>query len=249
MCQRNGRQVYISATRIKTFKDCKFKFNLKYIDKKTATDTPPPFVFGVGNAVHKLAQTYTLLKKNQKEDELKKEILHWLGRFNLSNQYYYNVLEQYKTVKNYMNPFLEDQSDDKCSAARETKINTHWFSDYWFYGYIDLKVVYDDRVIVTDYKSSKEEDDHTLQLGIYAYDTAHRNGRQFCDVETHIVYTKLGKVVKKTFTKSEVKDVLIDVADTIRASEKADSWPKQTNQYCDFCEYYSYCKPFGDEDE
>jgi len=239
----NRTQVYISPTRIKMFLECKFKFKHKYVLKTRPTNVIPPHVFGPGQTVHKLAQFYDASKFNQPESDKETEIRKYMRENRLEDLFYNSISEQYEVVIGYLKPFIEAKERGEIKLNKETKINTHWFGDYWFYGYADLRAQWPDKTIITDYKSSKSEGNHDIQMAIYAYSTAQSLKVPFEKIEINILYTKLNKKVVRVFKASEVKEILRNVACVLRDESKEEEYPKSPNQFCSNCEYYSLCKP------
>jgi CRISPR/Cas system-associated exonuclease Cas4 (RecB family) len=240
----NRPQVYISPTRVKTFLECKFKFQQKYKLKTKPSNITPPHVFGPGNTVHKLAQHFTSDKLNSSEEARKIEISKTIKEYGLDEKMFFNsISDQYDEVIKYLTPFLNDSLNEKARLGREKKININWFGDFWFYGYIDFRAIYDDRAIVTDYKSSKREDNHDIQLAIYAYATSKELGKSLEEIETNILYTKLKKTVVRKMGFEEVKENLRIIADVLKQERDSKDWKKQPNQYCENCEYFTLCKP------
>jgi ATP-dependent exoDNAse (exonuclease V) beta subunit len=237
-------KIYISPSRIKTYKDCPYKFKLKYILQTPPSDVIPIHVFAPGQTVHSLAENYCFIKKGEEERIIEEDVKKQMKVNKLDDMFFNSIKKQYMSVRKFINPYLEDEDSGKCIIAKEVQIKQPWFSNYVFYGYIDLRIKYNDKIVIVDYKTSKEEGDHDLQLAVYAYCTYKSFNLPLDKIESIVYYTKKDFAVKKTYSDSELKKEFLKIVDVLERSKKDKKFLKSVNEYCENCEYFTNCNPY-----
>jgi RecB family exonuclease len=244
---KHGR-VAISPTRLKTFKECPAKFYFEYIIKSLKLPVAP-FVFGPGNTIHKLADNYVTFKYYEKpisQEEEEKSINNLLKENKLDNTYYQRVYTEYHNIITFLEKFTKDPN--VALIKSEKKIDTEYHDKYYFFGYIDLRVYYKDGSLkIIDYKTSKEEGNHDIQLGVYAYAVAKAEKIPINKISCGVYYTQFNEYQEVSYDKDKLKEIMMQVEIMLRESEQATTFKKQKNQYCPFCSHRDTCSAIKEE--
>jgi CRISPR/Cas system-associated exonuclease Cas4 (RecB family) len=231
------------------YKECQAKYYFEYI-YKALKNTIPPEVFGPGSILHKLADEYVSLKiyKNDlnpvKEEQKIKEMIEYEKLdYTLFKE---RITKEYKNLKSFLNVFL---FNDKVSTVTpEAKMSVLYRDDYNFFGYIDLKVLWKDGTLeIVDYKTSEEKDDHSLQMGMYAYGIARNNKIPVSNIVTGVYYTRYNEYETQKWDKEKLKEVIMEVEKILRQSEKQNTYKRCPNKYCVSCQYKNVCDTTDDK--
>ena len=238
--------IAISPSRIKVYQTCKAKYYFEYV-YKALKSTVPPEVFGAGNVLHSLADKYVSYKYYKNEQPLTEEeytIEYLINQQKLEKTVRPRIETEYKNIKEFIKKFAFDENVKDLEP--EKKISTPYRDNYYFFGYIDLKVIYkNDDIVIIDYKSNEEKGDHDVQLGIYAYSIAKKAQLPLSKVKTGVFYTKFNEYEEQTWNKEELKKVIFEVEKILREAETATEFAKQPNEYCHLCAHRDTCKSWN----
>jgi DNA helicase II / ATP-dependent DNA helicase PcrA len=129
---------------------------------------------------------------------------------------------------------------------------------YRFYGLADRVDVYDDGVVITDYKTNKDaipSEKRALQLGFYALalqskgyvvkslvmDMLKLDKPIIMDVEGDTVVARVGCNKLSNFSLSELRAKIVGLCDSIKNDYENGFLVAQDENACRFCQYKFYC--------
>lgn len=233
-----------SHSRIETFKNCQYRYKLKYIYKlKTIPDQAPDNALYVGTALHKGA-----------EINAKQAIKEYF-----QNYYVINDLIINEAIKlEILIPKLKDILTDINIYAQEYRISTTKFI-----GFLDLITKNDDGTVdIFDFKYSNNIQNYleSDQLHVYKYFLEQKgfkarklgfifipktNIRQKQDEDLYKFRKRLFEIVKESQIQIvEVKynpNKVIEFFDNIIDVHETFEYKKNPTHLCDWCEYKNYC--------
>ena len=246
MSLSNGK-VIISPSRVKMYKECQAKYYFEYVYKALKNSISPE-VFGPGSILHKLADEYISLKlyKNDLSAKAEEEkIAEMIAYEKLdADKFTDRIKKEYLNLKNFLNGFLFN--DDVLRVVPEAKISVPYRKDYNFFGYIDLKIMWKDGTVeIIDFKTSEERDNHSLQMGIYAYGVAKKNDIRVSKLVTGVYYTRFDAYESESWDMQKLKGTILEVEKILRKIEKQTSYKKMTNKYCCFCQHKGTCESWN----
>lgn len=233
-----------SHSRVECFKNCQYKYKLKYIDKlKTIPDQAPDNALYVGTALHKGA-----------EKDVKQAIREYFN-----NYYIINDLIVNEAIKlEILIPKLKDILIDINIYAQEYKVLISKFI-----GFLDLITKNDDGTVdIFDFKYSNNIQNYleSDQLHVYKYFLEKKgfkvrklgfifipktNIRQKQDEDLYKFRKRLIEIVKKSQIQIiEVKydpNKVIEFFDNIIDIHETFEYRKNPTRLCDWCEYKNLC--------
>ena len=226
------------------FKNCQYKYKLKYIDKlKTIPDQAPDNALYVGTALHKGA-----------EKDVKQAIQEYFN-----NYYVINDLIVNEAIKlEILIPKLKEILTDISIYAQEYKVITSKFI-----GFLDLITKNEDGTVdIFDFKYSNNVQNYLQsdQLHVYKYFLEQKgfkvrklgfifipktNIRQKQDEDLYKFRKRLIKIVKKSqiqiievnYDPNKVIEFFDNIINTYEVSE----YKKNPTRLCDWCEYKNLC--------
>ena len=224
-----------SYSRVETFKQCPYKFKLKYIDHlETLRNQDFNNALYLGTCLHKTLETDF--------ETAKKEFY--------KNYYISNTLLENELIKIENIVKLIDLPNGKHEILIE---------DDFYKGYIDF---IDSENNLYDFKYSNNINNYleSGQLHIYKYFYEKIYGKKINNLY-YLFFPKTFIRQKKTETLEQYRVRLLETIQSLKVTkikieydeEKVNEFfktieninkdfPKQTNKYCEFCEYYNYCK-------
>ena len=226
------------------FKNCQYKYKLKYIDKlKTIPDQAPDNALYVGTALHKGA-----------EKDVKQAIQEYFN-----NYYVINDLIVNEAIKlEILIPKLKEILTDISIYAQEYKVITSKFI-----GFLDLITKNEDGTVdIFDFKYSNNVQNYLQsdQLHVYKYFLEQKgfkvrklgfifipktNIRQKQDEDLYKFRKRLIEIVKKSqiqiievnYDPNKVIEFFDNIINTYEVSE----YKKNPTRLCDWCEYKNLC--------
>ncbi len=224
-----------SYSRVETLKQCPYKFKLKYIDHlETLRNQDFNNPLYLGTCLHKTLETDF--------ETAKKEFY--------KNYYISNTLLENELIKIENIVKLIDLPNGKHEILIE---------DDFYKGYIDF---IDSENNLYDFKYSNNINNYleSGQLHIYKYFYEKIYGKKINNLY-YLFFPKTFIRQKKTETLEQYRVRLLETIQSLKVTkvkieydkEKVNEFfktieninkdfPKQTNKYCEFCEYYNYCK-------
>ncbi|MEY8001186.1 AAA family ATPase [Clostridium sp. Mt-5] len=233
-----------SHSRIECFKNCQYKYKLRYIDKlKTIPDQAPDNALYVGTALHKGA-----------EINVKQAIQEYFN-----NYYVINDLIVNEAIKlEILIPKLKEILADINIYAQEYKVLTSKFI-----GFLDLITKNDDGTVdIFDFKYSNNIQNYleSEQLHVYKYFLEKKgfkvrklgfifipktNIRQKQDEDLYKFRKRLIEIVKES--QIQIVEIpydpnkVIEFYDNIIDIHEVSEYKKKPTRLCDWCEYKNLC--------
>lgn len=210
-----------SFSKISTFKNCKYQFKLRYIDK---IPEPKNTALVKGNKIHKALET---LDTSKLEPELKQ----------IANNFINSELGQniFNKVSVNETRILLDSKAEPSSVYKESE----------FVGYIDKIIINNNHVELIDFKTGKYKDliyqDFT-QLILYALYVLQKYPLEF--VRLRFVYVEHLKENVLDFNKNSVNVYKTKLLNDIQEIENCKEYVKNPTRLCDWCGFKNICKPF-----
>jgi putative RecB family exonuclease len=246
-----------SHSRLSTFEQCPFKYQLRYIDH-IDPDFKQSIEGFLGNKVHDtLEWLYNHSEKQTIDSDqvIKYYIENWNKDFNtqikivkqdLTAEVYFN-----KGLKFLINYFLKNKPFEDGTIATEKKIfiNLDKEGSKKLIGYIDRLVHNKEANIfeVHDYKTSgsiksQQELDNDRQLALYSI--AIREEFNPSDVYLKWHFLDFNKTLTSKRTLEQLEQLKQDLIKLINKIENETDFPPQPSILCNWCEYQSKCDMF-----
>lgn len=226
-----------SYSKINTFENCPFKFNLIYNLRKE----PPSFETiesHLGRVVHSALENLYNQKLKTKEDLL----IYFDQNFN--DQDKINIKgDDFRSIGREL---LSDYYDEVYKQDRSKTVETEYriedeIDDYTFVGIIDRISLLKHKVIINDYKTGKYiEDPKNLQSAIYVLlldPVIPKN----LEIETNWYYLRHKMNLKAVFTKSELEDAKKKILEKIQEIENTTEFLQNKGNLCPWCEFRNLC--------
>ena len=245
---------YLSATRLKTWQECRLKWYFRYIERIEVPATPPQFV---GRLVHRVLQEYNLNRwrgQPASPDDLhpvftelwpdQPEGLDWEGKEALCRHQAWQILEHY--IAN--TPMPPDEKPEAVEVAVERDLEA--------YGLPPLKGVIDlvrGGGVIVDFKTSARSPDpllaghlHQTQLGCYALLYREATGRTEGGFELHhLVKTREPKLVvtaMQPLDRNQIGQLVRLMESYVNGVESEDYLVPSPGQHCAWCDYLPQCR-------
>lgn len=225
-----------SYSRISTYDKCPKKFYYKYIEKvQVDTDNP---IFERGKYIHLLLEHYP----NQPEFEFK-----------------------FKQVKNEQNNII-NIINTTCSTDKKIKYlfsndvmlcreKQFYLDDNFkpctedeqrFNGVIDyVGKTEDDKMIIVDWKSGNTTKHASFdQLRLYSI-WGFEKFPELNTIKLFLYFIEQNKVFYEEINRDELKVIKTEIRRKINTIENDTTYECKMHKNCEYCEYYSQCKPFN----
>ena len=234
----------LSPSKIQTYDDCPLKFKFQYVLR---IPTPPKTYFGMGTAIHAVAENMTKLQRDGKEptEELALEILE--KRWDTSSYRNQRTKEgqEKDQSKEMVRTYLEwAKQNPNTPVDVEPKFEIK-LNDVTVSGKIDrVEKTPDGDYEVVDFKTgsaykTKNTIKEDIQMNIYALGTEKLYGK--IPKKTSLFYIKSNKIVPHFIEEeklNEFKEKLNEKIDSI-FNEEFDAKPEY--QKCSMCDYAPIC--------
>ena len=254
-------EVY-SHSRIETFKQCRYKYKLRYIDK-VKVKVPTTVEAFMGSCVHSaLEWLYNTIKEfgrtPSKEEMLNRYISEWnnnwsddilIVRKDTSREDYQRKGEMLlaKYYERY-SPF-----NQRRIVEVETKERIRLSDEHGYHIRIDRLDVKGDTCYVCDYKTSsrlktQEEADKDMQLAMYALWVKQHLGS--CSRVKLVWYLlPFNREVVSERSDEELEEAKRKTEEAIKMIESATDFSPNPSRLCDWCEYKELCPLFSHKSE
>ena len=239
----NKDELRLSASKIKTYKDCPLKFKFSYVMEAPTKARP---YFDLGTAVHAVAEHLTKLQMEGTEptEELAFEILskEWnANSFQSETQENQSKEKAKEMIRTYLK-WVSENKNTPIAVEQPFRIEIEGVP---FNGFIDrVEKTPDGQFAVIDFKTGAVyENSKSIkvdpQMNIYALGVQKQYGK--LPVNTSLFYLKHDKIVDNPIAESQVESVKEEIGNTVKSilNEEFEATPRY--QVCKNCEYWSIC--------
>lgn len=239
----NKDELKLSASKIKTYKDCPLKFKFSYVLQVPTKARP---YFDLGSSVHAVAEHLTKLQMEGAEptEELAFKILakEWNASSFQSETQENQAKEKAKEmIKTYLK-WISENKNSPVAAEQPFRIEIEGVP---FTGFIDrVEKTPEGKLAVVDFKTGGVyENSKSIrvdpQMNIYALGVKKQYGE--LPEKTSLFYLKHDKIVDNPIEKSQVESVKETIGDIVKSilNEEFEATPGY--QVCRNCEYWSIC--------
>jgi len=233
----------LSASKIKTYKDCPLKFKFSYVLQVPTKARP---YFDLGSSVHAVAEHLTKLQMEGAEptEKLAFKILakEWNASSFQSETQENQAKEKAKEmIKTYLK-WISENKNSPVAAEQPFRIEIEGVP---FTGFIDrVEKTPEGKLAVVDFKTGGVyENSKSIrvdsQMNIYALGVEKQYGE--LPEKTSLFYLKHDKIVDNPIEKSQVESVKETIGDIVKSilNEEFEATPGY--QVCRNCEYWSIC--------
>lgn len=239
----NKDELRLSASKIKTYKDCPLKFKFSYVIQ---APTKARTYFDLGTSVHSVAEHLTKLQMEGTEptEKLAFEILakKWNATSFQSETQENQAKEKAKEmIKTYLK-WISENKNTPVAVEQPFRIEIEGVP---FNGFIDrVEKTDDEKFAVVDFKTGAvyENSKSILadpQMNIYALGVEKQYGE--LPVNASLFYLKHDKMVNNKIEKSQVKLVKEEIGKTVKSILNEEFEATPSYQVCRNCEYWSIC--------
>ncbi len=239
----NKDKLRLSASKIKTYRDCPLKFKFSYV---LQAPTKARSYFELGTAVHAVAEHLTKLQMDGTEptEELAFEILEkeWNATSFQSETQENQAKEKAKTmIKTYLK-WISENKNSPVAVEQPFRIEIEGVP---FNGFIDrVEKTPDEKFAVVDFKTGGVyETSKSIkvdpQMNIYALGVEKQYGE--FPVNASLFYLKHDKIVDNPIDVTQVKSVKEEIGNTVKSILNEDFEATPSYQTCRNCEYWSIC--------
>ena len=239
----NKDELRLSASKIKTYRDCPLKFKFSYVIQ---APTKARSYFELGTAVHAVVEHLTKLQMDgtKPTEELAFEILskEWNASSFQSETQENQAKEKAKTmIKTYLK-WISENKNSPVAVEQPFRIE---IGGVPFTGFIDrVEKTPNEKFAVVDFKTggvyenskSIKEDP---QMNIYALGVEKQYGE--FPVNASLFYLKHDKIVDNPIEEPQVKSVKEEIGNTVKSILNEDFEATPGYQVCRNCEYWSIC--------
>ena len=239
----NKDELRLSASKIKTYRDCPLKFKFSYVIQ---APTKARSYFELGTAVHAVVEHLTKLQMDgtKPTEELAFEILskEWNASSFQSETQENQAKEKAKTmIKTYLK-WISENKNSPVAVEQPFRIE---IGGVPFTGFIDrVEKTPNEKFAVVDFKTggvyenskSIKEDP---QMNIYALGVEKQYGE--FPVNASLFYLKHDKIVDNPIEEPQVKSVKEEIGNTVKSILSEDFEATPGYQVCRNCEYWSIC--------
>lgn len=211
------KKIRYSVSRIQLYKDCKRKYNYRYITKvKTKINL---IHLEKGRVFHSFFENYPDLPKNKNP-----------GVYEPIFELFVNTLKR---------------NEDIVRLLESPHVSEHSLKHEWLRGFIDYLAINGEYAIILDWKSGKYYPDKTFfQLELYAY-YLFSIIEDLQEISLIFYYVEVDKqdikVVRREDFYKKFEEKLLKLINKIETTE---NWPKDPERkWCQWCEFSEICNP------
>jgi RecB family exonuclease len=224
-----------SYSRIDTYKMCPSKYFFSYVLKEPRQFNPPAVL---GNILHDVLENILDNDKELDITELKSEYNNLIPKWDPDNKISVDLIHAGNTM---LDEFYDRNSGSDFNIYAKELDFSIVIGLYHIRGFIDRIDLIGNRVVITDYKSGKNEvaakDIHSnLQLGIYALAAS----LLFPDKEIYaeLYYLRSGRKKGHLFTADDIENVKVNLVDNInKIINDLNFTPTSNTRVCSFCDH------------
>lgn len=195
----------------------------------------PPFC---GNIVHSVLENVVSKDKPLDQEEIKNEYNKHKASYDPDQKISKELISVGETV---LNEFFDENPGATFNVFDKEYEFRFVIGNYLVLGYIDRIDLYDDEVIIIDYKTGKwevsqKELPNNLQLGIYALATSLAfPGKK---ITAELYYLRSGRHKRHTFTPEDLDKVKLNIINSIQEIINDTSFsPTSNGRICSYCEH------------
>ena len=254
------QQIVLSYSRVDLWKQCKYRYKLRYIDKLEPVDKCDPYdPLKNGIAIHEIAESARELGT---ETAINRAIQRYFEKYPVINEKHYDATDIIRRVgKALIDTLGLDCDTPNITEEREYEIsiqsmlpNDPDLHDVGFIGYVDLIRTHTTdpgsyHSYVYDFKFTRLQNLQRYlespQLDLYAYYCCYENGfgnirngyYVICDKDTGDI-----NVTQQEFSLERLVKWFDDARDLVRALRNpCTEYEKNVTALCKWCDYYDYC--------
>jgi len=243
----------ISVSRTGTFRECKYKYKLRY-HEEVPSPVPSPVYFDYGKIVHKIIECYTLARGRQPIGEIIQAVLGGKielepGRVakKLPQEYLFKLPDH---IRRFMTLTEKIGTDGEVELPFDLDLDEP--NDAKLVGFIDRLIIHDDNYFIIDYKTSKKgpwlKNEHTvtedLQLKAYSRVVQRKFKADPSKIRAALFYLDTGALVGANFSAQSLDNTEKELRDEYYRIKNTD--PEfvvgTPGRHCNFCDYKSICQ-------
>lgn len=246
---------HISVSRADLYKECPYRYKLKYHDK-IPSPIPEPFYFVYGKIIHKIVEVYVLEGGEREIGKVATDVLQ--GRIHIDNGKCAPKLPT--EYKDRLPVHLKNFMDKMGDSVRLKSITEHKFhydlerpNGKYILGFIDRIIIKDGKAWIVDYKTTKDsryrKDENTVkfdpQLRMYCRAVQREMNLPAEKIKAALFYLEDGQCVGSSFSEESLAAAERDLLETydLIKSHPPESARGNIGQHCNRCEYKMMC-PF-----
>jgi RecB family exonuclease len=191
-----------------------------------------------GNIVHSVLENVVSRDKPLDQEEIKTEYEKHKASYDPEKK----ISEQLVSVgETILNEFFDENPAATFNVFDKEYEFKFIIGNYLLIGYIDRIDLYEDEVVIIDYKTGKwevsqKELPNNLQLGIYALAAS----LAFPDkkITAELYYLRSGRHKRHTFTPEDLENVKLNIINSIKQIVNDTSFsPTSNGRICSYCEH------------
>jgi len=251
-----------SHSKLSTYEQCKYRYKLRYIDK-----VPSPVEKSIeahlGTCTHDALEWLYNEVQKKRVPELEEVLEKYLSRWQEDYKEDFIIVKKDLTAENYKDKgikFILDYylkhkpfTDGTLEMEKRIWVTLHPKSSHKIIGYID-RLVYNkekDEYEIHDYKTAnylppQKKFDEDRQLALYGIAIKQLFGQDKSILLTWH-YLNHNKQIFSKRTNEELEQLKKEVLNLIQDIEITEEFPSEKSILCDWCEYKTICKEFGNQ--
>jgi putative RecB family exonuclease len=245
----------ISVSRTGTYRECPYKYKLRYHEKVPSPLPTPPY-FEYGKIVHKIIECYTLSRGKTPIGEIIQSVLNGSiclepGRVagKLPQEYLYKLPDH---IRRFMT--LTEKIGTEGEVELPFDMDLDEPNNAKLIGYIDRLIVNNGEYFIIDYKTSKKgpwlKNQHNitedLQLKTYSRVIQKKYNVHPSKIRAALYYLDTGALVGANFTEQSLEKTEQELKEQFYAIKNAnpDVVVGRPGRHCNFCDYRTICQFF-----
>lgn len=249
----------LSVSRTQCFELCQQQYKYKY-HLKIIPDKPEQIYFVYGKLIHKAAEIYVEKKGQEPIFDIGHKLLNGIIDFDGSKNL--NLLNTEYKNKFWTHLVVVEKISHKLGFDGELEYKLEYDLDppnnKILLGFIDRLIIKNDKAIIIDYKTSKDnswrKNEKTiksdLQLNTYAMVINERFGIKPENIQAALIYLEGAKTISTNFNQSNLQKVKENLKNLYCKIENLDENMAMPNvgSHCFRCDYNNICPYFRSKD-